>query len=153
MWNRPREYLGGCPVIINKSGTCASAVAENLFGPLSLARMPGKIANMEAMSSGPLFVSGWEVPGIKRAERFFSAGILCGGWPTSFTQANSWFFVLAKTALQTSVSARGQDEWPWRRSSSLVTAATNHLWVVNKHPINCHIVIVNNELGSMFGAC
>ncbi len=34
----------------DKSGTCASAVAENLFGP-----------------------SGWEVPGIKSAERFFSA--------------------------------------------------------------------------------
>src|SRR5438552_2514451 len=52
---------------------CASAVAEDLFEPLSLARMPGKIANMEAMSSGPLFASGWEVPGIKSAERFFSA--------------------------------------------------------------------------------
>src|SRR6266576_5541259 len=39
-------------------------------------------------------------------------------WPTvtSFTQANSWFFVLAKTGLQTSVSARGQDQWPWRRN-------------------------------------
>jgi hypothetical protein len=34
--------------------------------------MPGKIAIMEAMSSGPLFASGWEVPGIKSAERFFS---------------------------------------------------------------------------------
>src|SRR6266699_1054464 len=30
-------------------------------------------------------------------------------------------------------SARGQDQWPWRRNPSLVTAATNHLWVINKH--------------------
>ena len=35
--------------------------------------MRGKIANMEAMSRGPLLASGWEVPGIKSAERFFSA--------------------------------------------------------------------------------
>src|SRR6266576_7169625 len=76
-------------------------------------------------------------------------------WPTvtSFTQANSWFFVLAKTGLQTSVSARGQDQWPWRRNPSLVTAATNHLWVINKPAIDSDIVIVNNELSSLFRTC
>jgi hypothetical protein len=40
---------------------------------LSLAELPEKIANMEAMSSKPLFVSGWEVAGIRSAEKFFSA--------------------------------------------------------------------------------
>ncbi len=35
--------------------------------------MPDKIANMEAMSSISLFVSGWEVAGIRNAEKFFSA--------------------------------------------------------------------------------
>jgi len=43
------------------------------FKLLSLSKMPGKIANMEAMSSSPLFVSGWEVAGIRSAEKFFSA--------------------------------------------------------------------------------
>jgi len=32
-----------------------------------------EIANMEAMSISPLFVSGWEVAGIRSAEKFFSA--------------------------------------------------------------------------------
>lgn len=34
--------------------------------------MPGKIANMGAMSSRPLFANGWEVTGIRSADKFFS---------------------------------------------------------------------------------
>jgi hypothetical protein len=47
--------------------------AMELFGLLSLANMPWKIANMEAMSSKPLFVSGWEVADIRSAEKFLPA--------------------------------------------------------------------------------
>jgi len=43
--------------------------------------MPGKIDKIEAMSSRPLFVSGWEVAGIRSAEKFFSASTEVLRWP------------------------------------------------------------------------
>jgi hypothetical protein len=33
----------------------------------------GKIANIESMANEPPFLTGWEVPGIRNAEKFFSA--------------------------------------------------------------------------------
>jgi hypothetical protein len=47
--------------------------AVELFNLRSLAELPEKIANTKAMSSKPLFVSGWEVAGIRSARKFFAA--------------------------------------------------------------------------------
>src|SRR5712691_7605956 len=60
--------------------SCASTVpldrapkAVGGFGLPGRPRTCGKVVNMEAMSNRPLFVSGWEIRGIRRAGEFFSA--------------------------------------------------------------------------------
>jgi hypothetical protein len=66
--------------ISNYKSTCGSAAPLNrlrksagLFGLGGRPKTWGKLVNMEAMSNRPLFVTGWEVTGIRCAEEFFSA--------------------------------------------------------------------------------
>ena len=47
-------------------------------------------------------------------------------------------------------SARGQDQLPWQRNPSLVTAATNYLWVVHQMTVNGDNVFVNSEIVIVF---